>query len=414
SGNLQAWNTKWFDSANGTNYEYRVLLVDSTLSPLSPGYVQDLILHATNDLVISDSFNVYRNLSIDAQRLTITTNGYGNGAISAAGELNLASTTFSWANSVPRVRWLTNNGAIRNLTAGQTFGTAATGSNYLVFINSGLIAVRGATIWADNFQNSGSFANLGAAFTLKSLDTDLARGTITAITDIAITTANLNTSNTVLQAGGGLNLTATNLLTDNGVTNGNIWTLGSGAVLSVVNGLSLPIKPTVCDLLGTTITNTIPGPNKQNLNLWSGLDRGVSVAGFSNNAAVGRLILDAQGANSQFAFNPRPGETNALYVDYLELRNFATNRNPAGDFYTSLSISPNVFIYYAQAVVNGVSYAEKLNHKNNDHLRWIPAYSTAAPPMSSTPPSRKAPPRTPTATASSTARTRRRSFWRAS
>lgn len=378
NGTFRAWNARWFDSANGTNYEYRILLVDSTLVPLAPGYVQDLQLHATNNLVISDSFNVYRNLSIDAQHLTLTTNGYGNGAISAAGELNLPSTTFSWANSVPRVRWLTNNGAIRaqGVTGiSQAFGNSSPGGNYLAFINTGSIVVKGATVWANYFQNSGSFSNLSAPFTLNSTNSDLANGIITAGTDLAITTGRLNTSNTVLQAGGSLTLTVTNLLTDNGVTNGNIWTLGSGAtVINVVNGLSLPIRPTVCDLLGTTITNTLPGPNKRSLNLWSGADRGMSVAGFSNNAALGRLILDAQGGNSQFVFNPRAGETNALYVDCLELRNFATNRDGSGNFYTAISNHPNFVIYYAQAIVNGVSYAEKLNHKNSDHLRWVSGY----------------------------------------
>jgi hypothetical protein len=32
-------------------------------------------------------------------------------------------------------------------------------------------------------------------------------------------------------------------------------------------------------------------------------------------------------------------------------------------------------IYYAQAIMEGVSVAEKLNHENNNHLRWVPAYA---------------------------------------
>jgi hypothetical protein len=32
-------------------------------------------------------------------------------------------------------------------------------------------------------------------------------------------------------------------------------------------------------------------------------------------------------------------------------------------------------IYYAQAVINGSSVTEKLNHKNSNHLRWVPTYA---------------------------------------
>jgi len=32
-------------------------------------------------------------------------------------------------------------------------------------------------------------------------------------------------------------------------------------------------------------------------------------------------------------------------------------------------------IYYAQAVMNGVSVAEKMNHKNSNRLRWVPMYA---------------------------------------
>jgi len=32
-------------------------------------------------------------------------------------------------------------------------------------------------------------------------------------------------------------------------------------------------------------------------------------------------------------------------------------------------------IYYAQAVIDGLSIAEKMNHKNGDHLRWVPQYA---------------------------------------
>jgi hypothetical protein len=137
-------------------------------------------------------------------------------------------------------------------------------------------------------------------------------------------------------------------------------------------GLNLPIKPLVGDLLGTTISCTAPPPNKQVGNTWAGQDYGVSTAGYTNNAAIGKLILDALGISSSFKFNGT-GISNAIYVDDLELRDYATNFD--GTHVGALAFNPNLVIYYANATIaGGVSVAEKLNHLNGNHLRWVPMY----------------------------------------
>ncbi len=212
-------------------------------------------------------------------------------------------------------------------------------------------------IYATNFLNAGIISNGVGSFTLQSLSTVLTNGSIMAGSDISITADSMITSNLVFQAARSLMLQVTNLLTDTGVTNGNIWSVGSTNG-NGGNGFVLTVKPLVGDLLGTTITNYVPGPSKQVINLWAGQDRGISLDGYTNNAAVGRLILDALGANSTFLFKGA-GASNALYVDYLELRDQATNRNISGDV-TALAFNTNLIIYYAQAVINGVSAAEKV------------------------------------------------------
>jgi hypothetical protein len=374
-GTVQAWSTRWLVLATnfvgtnavvGTN-DYRVLIVASQLTPTVAGHVQDLILHATNSLVLSDAFNVMRKLSIDAQKLTLTTNAPGNGATSADGELNLESPNILWPTSLPNLRWLTNNGAISTMNLAN-FGSSAV--PYTNFINRGRVSnLGGSAIWALDFENSGSFfSGTNSDFVLHSLTTVLANGSIIAGGNVSITTGSLVASNLVLQAGRSLTLQATNLLTDTGAANGNSWSVGG---LSLV-GLNLPIKPLVGDLLGTTIFMRAPAPNKQVVNTWAGLDYGVSTAGYTNNEAIGVLILDALGASSSFKFNGT-GVSNAIYVDDLELRDYATNFN--GSLVNALSISPNLVIYYAQAMVNGVSVAEKLNGLNNNHLRWVPMYT---------------------------------------
>jgi hypothetical protein len=480
--------------------------------------VQDLILRGTNSVVISDTFNVMRTLSINAQNLTLTTNGAGNGATSLDGELNLESGNILWAIAMPKLRNLTNSGAIRtanlaqfnnttgiitnttpskpavaatntlselvgtNVTvnkkvtigtnqyvfattitnkvpnqikiatqfdgtlsnliaavnhstgsgtnystnttanplvtagllashalvvtartagaAGNLIATTTTSTNltwnghtnlmggvdyvpattnylsgpaaYDSFINYGLLSNQGGSaIWAHIFTSGGTISAGVNNFILQSLTTTLTNGSITAGGDVSITTDSLVVSNLVLLAGRSLTLQATNLLTDTGVTNGNFWSVGNPSGTGG-NGFALTIKPLTGDLLGTTITNFVPGPNKLVINTWAGLDRGVSTSGYTNDAAVGHLILDSLGASSAFQFNGA-GVSNALYVDLLELRDQATNRNGGGNF-TALNINNNMVIYYASAFMSGASIADKMNHKNGDRLRWIPAY----------------------------------------
>ncbi|MGH7951653.1 MAG: hypothetical protein ACREFE_07005, partial [Limisphaerales bacterium] len=269
----------------------------------------------------------------------------------------------------------TNDGAIRtmNLTY---FGFPAL--PYDVFINNGVVTnLGGSTIYANDFENYGSFSSGINSFTLQSLTTTLTNGSITAGGDISITTGSLVTSNVFFSAGRGLTLSATTELTDDGVTNGNIWSVGGASLV----GLNLPVKPLIGDLLGTTITNYAPADNKQTVNTWAGTDYGVSVNGYTNNAAIGRLILDAVGLTSTFRFTGA-GASNALYVDLLVLDGALTNGiENSYEFSNWLSINTNLVIYFAQATVDGISVADKINNasknngKNGGRLLWVPAYT---------------------------------------
>lgn len=527
SGTIQAWNTAWVEvDANGVTNDYRVLIVGSQLNPITAAQVQNLILHGTNSIVISDAFNIMRSFSADAQNLTLTTNTVGVGATSLEGEINVGSSaSVFWSSAVPNLRNLTNNGAIRlqnlaqfagssnilavtpaspavaatgiltevsgrtnvlagnkviigtnqyvfvgkltnsipnqvklatkfdgsmsNLIAAINGGTGAgtaysssTVSNpvvaagvlttnllatnhlftvtariagaagntiatlksvsttnltwsgttlaggadavaastnitstvlspYANFINNGIVSDNSSVVMANNFFSTGSFDSGAGSFSLQSLTTTLQGGSLLAGGDISITADTLVTSNLLLQ-GHSLTLRVTNVLTDTGATdtNGNFWTVGSTNGVGG-SGFALLNRPAFADLLGTTITNYAPAPNQIVNNLWSGGDVGATPAGYSNNAALGRLILDPIGANSGFTFGGT-GISNALYVDYLELHDQATNFNSAN--IPALSIKTNLVIYYAQAVANGVSVAEKLNGFNNNRLRWVPGY----------------------------------------
>ena len=533
SGNVQAWTTRWLTTSSNlvvvytniitpiaTNViivtnDYRVLIVGSQLNPTTVAQVQNLIMHGTNSLVVSDAFNVMNSLSAD------------HGATSLDGELNVASPgNIYWASSLPNLLNLTNNGAIRlqnlsqfsgssnsvsatpsvaatatllevtgrtnvlagnkvvvglpgtlpyyfeiNLTnslanqvkiattfdgtmsnliaainggagAGAAYSTSTTASaqvvagrlishaftvtaitngsvgnsiqsalsgsttsltwssSYLVggvdgftnvtptqvpyhnFINNGLLSDQGSDIWTTNFVSGGVISNNLGSFALQSQSAVFTNGLLISAGDVTITTGDLLASNLMLEADRSLTLTATNLLTDTGVTNGNLWTVG---LASVGYGMSLPVLPAGAvasgaygnSLLGTTIT--LYAPSGENVvNTWAGVDYGVSNAGYTNNVAIGHLILDAQGKApfALFTFNGT-GASNAIYVDRLELRDFAGYSYHDGNGnLPALAFNSNLVIYYADAVdsVYG-DVSKEINHKNNDHLRWVPTYA---------------------------------------
>jgi hypothetical protein len=378
SGGLQAYDTRWIEAVNGITNDYRVLVVGSDVDPVTLAQVQNLLLHSTNSIVISDALNVMSVVTADAQNLTLTTNGPGNGATSLDGELNVETANIFWASSFPNLLNLTNNGTIRLQNVNQFVGTSnGVSIPYDNFINSGLLSDQGSIIWANNFVDTGTITNGLNSFTLQSVTATLTNDFLYASGDISITADSLETSNMLLQAGRSLTINSTNLLTDDVpggagiVTNGNVWVVGGASSA----GLNLLVKPASGDLLGTTITN-IASFNKNVINIWAGTNYGDSASGYTNNAAIGRLILDA-GTNGVFTFNGAstiPGVTNALYVDYLELRDQATNLDSHGNP-IALTNSPNLVIYYAQAVMEGVSVAELLNRENNGHLLWVPAYA---------------------------------------
>ena len=531
NGEVQAWSTRWFQgNANGGTNDYRVLIIGSVLTPTTLAQVQNLVMHGTNSIVLSDALNVLTSLNADAQNLTLTTNGAGNRATSLAGELNLESGQILWSSSLPNLRNLTNNGAIRSQNLVQFIGNsnnivvtpgtnavAATGKlsevkssnvaknstvnlgtnqyvfvttlvntlpnqvkiagnldgslNNLIaainhsagagtaystntqanpyasagslvtagsytnhsfivtalasgsagnlirstntsvslawnglklsggadavapvtnvaptvlvpyhnFVNNGLLSDQGSTIWSKNFESYGAISNWLGSFVLDSLTTTVTNSSITADGDISINAGSLVTSNVVFQASRSVTLGVTNLLTDSGVTNGSIWSVqttnGSGG-----NALIMRVKPAAGDLLGTTITNYAPLPNRQSLNVWAGADRGVSVDGYTNNAAVGQLILDALGSVSQFKFSGA-SVSNALYVDNLVFLDSMTNGIDNNfDFSVNLSISANMMIYFAQATTaDGTSIAAKIDAaskagRNGGRLRWVPGY----------------------------------------
>jgi hypothetical protein len=278
------------------------------------------------------------------------------------------------------------------LTGGDNFVPVTTNGTFALssFINNTLVSDQGTALWTTNFLNDGTVSNGTGSFSLLSMTALLTNGSVVAGGDVTLVATNsLIVSDHMIQAGRKLTLVSTNL-TDTGVTNGNIWVVGASSGGGTIDsGFNAPFMPAVGagDLLGTTVTNIAP-PSKSIYNVWAGTNYGISTSGYSDNLALGQLILDAQSSSTVIGLSPPSffyfsgaGSNNALYVDNLILMDSATNSYNTNSYnFQWLKINTNMFIYYAQASHNGISVAEKIDLNsqhgaNGGRLRWIYSYA---------------------------------------
>jgi len=318
--------------------------------------------------------------SLVNQAFTVTARTAG-----AAG--NMIQTVFVPATVSSNLTWSVNAALVNGLDAIPPV------TNYTAFINHSGISDQGTTIWTTYFENDGTVLNGTGSFILHSGSGMLTNGSIVAGGDVVLQATNtpgtgsdsLIISNHVIQAGRKLTLLSTNI-TDTGVTNGNIWVVGANSGGgSFDSGFNTLEGASSGDLLGTTVTNISPY-NTTIYNVWAGKDYGISAQGYTNNLAVGHMVIDVLTTNTHvsFVYNSA-GVSNALYIDLLELKDGATHGNATNDFdFPWLQINTNMFVYYARAVedVGGMALddSEAIDHysrlgANGGRLRWIYSYA---------------------------------------
>jgi hypothetical protein len=386
SGTCDLWSARWTNVVGTVTNSFHVLFVDANFAPISAPIVQTLNLTVTNfvgaqnNLILSDVLNVTRNLKLRADSVTITTNA-GN-IFAPVGQLNMLSPNIVWSDATRGVMFVTNNGIITAQNAvffggsrtQPPYNTNIVDVPYAAFVNTGAVSNQATLVWSTFFLNSGIFDAGAGSFNLQQgCSVILTNGLINAGGEIDLTACSLLVSNHTLQAAAALNLAVTNWLDDgslaansaDNITNKNVWVAGGG--------INLPVRPPQASLLGTTVFDLAQDYALVD-NIWAGADLGNTAAGFANNAALGRLVLDGL-TNNTFEFTPATGN-NALYVDRLELLDFvAINQDGAGNW-ASLMCDPGMTVYYGQALANGNDISEKLNQVNNHQFQWVSNFNT--------------------------------------
>ncbi len=325
---------------------YALLVNAGQLASEVPVTVYDLLLHSTN-IVITDSMDVIGSFLLDGQSFTL------NGSLNFPGTAPIdpiSGTPFSinpiqnWVyTEAPTLLYFTNNGSL-SIANDAHFGDDGP-TNYQVFVNNGIITAGDQAIDSVNLQinNGANEATIGD-FSATAGTMIVSNSEITAVGDIDISAGTLLIDPSSLSASGALNFTVTTNLSDAGISSGNGF--------SCQNGFNLWIKPQTGDLWGTTITTMAPFVGEYD-HFWAGVDYGTNATGayatgFTNNEALGTLVLSPQYVSPPYYplfFFSGTGVSNGLYVGTLDLSQLSTN------IANMLEIDPSLTIYYAHALV---------------------------------------------------------------
>jgi hypothetical protein len=356
-----------------TNYYYfHVLVVDQSLRSSFRPTALDASLSGSN-VELDDPLCVMGNAVLKATNLTVNSILYLTGA---TGELQPAN--------VPQMQHLLigPNGSVAadaeiNLGVTARLNPAvptAQNTPILSITNDGVIISGQTEIQARTFANAGTVAATNdGAIVLNAITNFLGAGalglanTLSAGADINLTANSIQATNSQILAGqtisGQLVLYVPGELTDHypstpstGVYVSNLW--------QVTGGFSLPVKPASGDLFATQITTYASNDSVTVDHVWAGQDRGPTLAGFENNEVIGHLILDRTATNGILRFSAA-GKSNAMYVDYLEMRDLALS-----DYHVGVVVDSNFKIYFANANVDPL----KLRNVYSNII-WVPQFA---------------------------------------
>jgi hypothetical protein len=381
-GDVLAWSANWVNTlTNGglgnvvaETVNTHLLVVDQNLQgSFTPSVINvalrggEVTLSDPVLVLVSDVFHATNLTFNNLVHLTGSAAGFGlgntpglehlllttNAALTADSQINLGVPTGKApANPVSRkylLNSVTNQGAI-----------SSTGLEFqpVTFVNNGsLLCTNGGSILMYARTNIMGVGN-GAANSL------IADGSID------ISSVCIQWSNTTILAGqdgtGQLNLYASSQLTDFYPNTPSTNTYVTNLV-QVTDGFNLTNKPASGDLFGTQILTSVTNFGEVVNHVWAGQDLGpTNLGGFYNNEVIGHLILDRQTNNAALRFSAA-GKQNAMYVDYLELRDLSFS-----DYETTsgLIVDPNFTIYFAKCNLDPTKLTQLY-----PNVVWVPQFA---------------------------------------
>ncbi len=368
AGNIHVWSAMWTNLFGGPvtpptdptvpapeppviEIGFHVMLVDSQMIRDQAVIVKDFHVKS-DDVVIRDVIRANDSFVVDAEKINI---GASSRVILGSRIQNLNYLNF------PRAKTIENNGTLR-VPGAEVLGSGG-GATIESLINRGTNTAFNFDLTAAYFENKGVIqTDTGGTnvrfgtFTLKADTVKLEGGKINAGAEVKINAKDFKLRATSLTTTDSLTLTIENSITDGGAD--------AGATINA-KGIHLLGRPTQGDLLGTVIQSKIPKflaiPHT-----WAGVDKGPVPAGFVNNAAIRRLILDGD-VLSQFVFRGA-SEHSAMYIDFLEFKgSILTDINEA------LRIEPSLIIYFADSNVAPDTLDGRFKDAGapQGRLRWV-------------------------------------------
>jgi hypothetical protein len=351
---------------------YALILDASGLAARLPVITWDLIAHSTN-VVISDNLNVVETLFLDGTSFTLN------------GNMNLTSTTLQntfgqgvttslldwFATNAPNLLYFTNNGSL-SVPDQAHFGDDRP-VPYSDFINTGTLSIGSLDVNSTYIENDGTIDATVGPLDLVGQTGKFQGGRTISSGDLNFAFGDLKFLGHTISTIGAINFDVTGALSDAGPTSANTFT--------TANGFALVVKPNTGDLLGTTVQDSPPNFVEVD-HVWAAEDRGASAAGYSDNAALGKLVLVSRANNAlqlPFFFFTGTNGQRGLYVDQLDLSSLGSN------YADVIEIDPSLTIYYASAKVGftppnnsfGIPQEpeEFLNGQFGGHLVWVSGFA---------------------------------------
>lgn len=365
NGVVRAFSSVWTNQSGPMQFTYHVLMLDlSQLDVKQAVRMPSLNITATN-LVIQNVLNAGRSLVFDSPAVTFR----------AGTELRLNPDTIPnlVTTNFPSMTHFTNSGIITVPGLADIVGTASAGLKKMV--TDGIIIGNSLNIVAESFQSSGTN---GTAIVLPDGGTMPGGGPLRLRVNSAKLESTTNAPGRFF-AGGSIDfrgnvfelrnqrietpakffINATNSIKDRDGLGNNLISTGLG--------FESRVKPPEGDFRGTTFEIHV-GFNDEVTNVWPGVDVGPFIGGYTNNMAMGKLVIDT--TNNILSVDltrfEGAGVSNALYVDFLELRGEVTN-----DLASRLSIADNMRVYFANSNVD----VDVLDGALGGRLKWVKDYA---------------------------------------